>query len=88
VANGPWFAVSGNYAIAAANITSWNINNNRYLSSIGSANGFRVSGIAPVPEPETITLAAFGIVGLCGANWLKRRRKVAGPALSAQPLAA
>jgi formylglycine-generating enzyme required for sulfatase activity len=86
--NGPWFAVSGNYSIAAANITSWNINNNRYLSTISSANGFRVSGIAPVPEPETITLAAFGIVGLCGANWLKRRRKVAGPALTAQPLAA
>ena len=88
VANGPWFAVSGNYSIAAANIGSWNINNNRYLSTISSANGFRVSGIAPVPEPETITLAAFGIVGLCGANWLKRRRKVAESAPSAQPLAA
>lgn len=38
--------------------------------------GFRVaSNVVPVPEPETITLAAFGIVGLCGANWLKRRRK-------------
>ena len=87
-ASSAWFAVSGNYSIAAANITGWNIDNNRYLTAISSANGFRVAGIAPVPEPETITLAAFGIVGLCGANWLKRRRTVAGRALSAAPLAA
>lgn len=83
-----WFGVSGNYSIAAVDITKWNIDNNRYLTAISSANGFRVSGIAPVPEPETITLAAFGIVGLCGANWLKRRRSVAGPAPTAHPLAA
>jgi len=85
---GPWFAVSGNYSIASIDITKWDINNNRYLTTISSANGFRVSGIAPVPEPETITLAAFGIVGLCGANWMKRRRKVADPASAAHPLAA
>lgn len=57
----------------------------RTTPTAGSADatGFRVAQlqVAPVPEPETITLAAFGIVGLCGANWLKRRRKpVALPA--------
>lgn len=88
-ASNAWFAVSGNYAVAAASITGWNINNNRYLTAISSANGFRVAGVAAVPEPETITLAAFGIVGLCGANWLKRRRKTAGElAGEAHPLAA
>ena len=76
-ASNAWFGTSGNYSIASANIAGWNINNNRYLSAISSANGFRVAGIAPVPEPETITLAAFGIVGLCGANWMKRRKKSA-----------
>ena len=85
---GAWFAVSGNYSIAALNIGTWNIDNNRYLTTISSANGFRVSGIAPVPEPETITLAAFGIVGLCGAVRLKRRRKAGESAQADHLLAA
>ena len=77
-AGNAWYGVSGNYSIPTASIAGWNINNNRYLTAISSANGFRVAGVAAVPEPETITLAAFGVVGLCGANWLKRRRKSGG----------
>lgn len=45
--------------------------------------GFRVaSNVAPVPEPATITLAALGVVGLCGANWMRRRRR---PAAATEP---
>ena len=91
--SGAWFAASGGFATAQANmdnlLNSWNINGSRYLTSISTANGFRVAGVAAVPEPETITLAAFGIVGLCGANWLKRRRKPAAlPAPADETLAA
>jgi formylglycine-generating enzyme required for sulfatase activity len=75
-----WFAMSGGFATSSAAISGWNINNRRFITDIGTANGFRVAGIAAVPEPETITLAAFGVVGLCGANWLKRRRASARPA--------
>ncbi|MFM7108221.1 MAG: SUMF1/EgtB/PvdO family nonheme iron enzyme [Planctomycetaceae bacterium] len=85
-ASGAWFSVSGNYSIASASIANWNINRNAYITTVSEANGFRVAGIAavaPVPEPETITLAAFGIVGLCGANWLKRKRRLAGRAAAA-----
>ena len=39
--------------------------------------GFRVGQIAPVPEPSTYALAGLGIVGLGGANWMKRRRRAA-----------
>jgi len=81
--SGAWFSVSGNYSLTTAQIANWTINRNSYLTTVSQANGFRVAGIAAVPEPETITLAAFGIVGLCGANWLKRRRKVAAPAAEA-----
>jgi hypothetical protein len=72
--------MSGGFATSSAAISGWNINNRRFITDIGTANGFRVAGIAAVPEPETITLAAFGVVGLCGANWLKRRRASARPA--------
>jgi hypothetical protein len=90
-----WYSVSGNYNITAANIPGWSITNQGrigsvvYLTQQSITNGFRVAGVAAVPEPETITLAAFGIVGLCGANWLKRRRKpVALPAPGDEALAA
>jgi len=90
-----WYSVSGNYNITAANIPGWSITNQGrigsvvYLTQQSITNGFRVAGVAAVPEPETITLAAFGIVGLCGANWLKRRRKPAAlPAPGDEALAA
>ena len=79
-ASNQWFATSGSYLVPASGIGAWNINSNQYLNVSSVAIGFRVAGIAAVPEPETITLAAFGIVGLCGANWLKRRRAAARPA--------
>lgn len=75
-----YFAASGSYLISSSGISAWNINSNQYLSATAASIGFRVAGIAAVPEPETITLAAFGVVGLCGANWLKRRRASARPA--------
>lgn len=79
---GAWFSASGSYQVPVGSLNAWNINRNVYLNSSGDWGGFRVAGIAavPVPEPETITLAAFGVVGLCGANWLKRRRASARPA--------
>jgi hypothetical protein len=40
----------------------------------GNANVF---GYAPNPEPATMTMAAFGIVGLVGYGWRKRRQTVA-----------
>ncbi len=42
--------------------------------------GFRV---AAVPEPSTYALACFGMAGVAGARWLKRRRpEAAAPALA------
>ena len=74
----------GNYNTLLANVNQWSSTASGVAvpTTFTSGVGFRVaSGIAPVPEPETITLAAFGIVGLCGANWLKRRRRGTTPAL-------
>ncbi|MFM9059435.1 MAG: SUMF1/EgtB/PvdO family nonheme iron enzyme [Planctomycetaceae bacterium] len=78
-----------NYNTLLSNANQWGAAGTgvQVPSTFTSGAGFRVgSSIAPVPEPETITLAAFGIVGLCGANWLKRRRKAG--ALAADLVAA
>ena len=81
----------GNYNTLVSNVNQWSSVGTgiQVPSTFTSGAGFRVaSSIAPVPEPETITLAAFGIVGLCGANWLKRRRKALSLAAPAADLIA
>jgi len=74
--------MSGAYTISDVNV--WGADGSvqpRNATLANSTIGFRVGQVvAPVPEPETITLAAFGVVGLCGANWLKRRRRAASAA--------
>ena len=78
-ASNQWFGASGSYLIAASGISAWNINSRQFLATSADTIGFRVAGIAatPVPEPETIVLAAFGVMGLCGSTWLRRRRRQA-----------
>jgi formylglycine-generating enzyme required for sulfatase activity len=83
--------MSGAYTISDVNVWGALGGTQARVNTLANATiGFRVGQtVAPVPEPETITLAAFGIVGLCGANWLKRRRKAsAADGLPAEALAA
>lgn len=81
--------VGGGFGASTAGWSATAAVQTRLGTSADISNGFRVAQVAAVPEPETITLASFGIVGLCGANWLKRRRKaVARPAPAAELIAA
>ena len=88
-----FITMGGNFNTLLSNANQWDATTSFVqglsTSSASGGVGFRVGSIAPVPEPETITLAAFGIVGLCGANWLKRRRTaVALPAPAVDAIAA
>lgn len=72
---------SGSYG-NAINASQWGSSSQQFRARTYEAvgQGFRVGQIAAVPEPSTYALAGLGIVGLGGANWMKRRRRTAASA--------
>lgn len=69
---------SGSYG-NSINASQWGSASQQFRARTYEAvgQGFRVGQIAAVPEPSTYALAGLGIVGLGGANWMKRRRRAA-----------
>jgi hypothetical protein len=43
------------------------------LAHYGQSTGSPSAGVAPVPEPATLLLAAAGLVGLLVCTWRKRK---------------
>lgn len=70
-------AVGGaNWRVNTSNAARWASQNVMYAGVGGSdMYGFRVAAVAAVPEPGAMVLAALGLSGAFGGEFLRRRRR-------------